>query len=49
MEKRITQVFYGNDLLPYKDSERSVHYPLVSGTFAGSHNTKEVTNKQRAE
>ncbi len=42
MEKRITQVFYGNDLLPYKDSERSVHYPLVSGTFAGSHNTKEV-------
>lgn len=42
MNKQITSVFYSSDLLPYKDSERSVHYPLVSGTFAGSHNTKEV-------
>ena len=42
MNKQITSVFYDANLLPFKDSERSVHYPLVSGTFAGSHNTKEV-------
>ena len=42
MNKQITSVFYDANLLPYKDSARTVHYPLVSGTFAGSHNTKEV-------
>lgn len=42
MNKQITSVFYGSDLLPYKDSARTIHYPLTAGTFAGSHNTKEV-------
>lgn len=42
MNKQITSVFYASDLLPYKDSARTVHYPLTAGTFAGSHNTKEV-------
>lgn len=42
MESRIMQVFYGNDLLPYKDSNRSVHYPIVGNSFAGSNNTNEI-------
>ena len=42
MNKQITSVFYDANLLPFKDSARTIHYPLVSGTFAGSHNTKEV-------
>jgi len=42
MESRIMQVFYGNDLLPYKDKERSVHYPIVGNTFAGSHKTTNI-------
>lgn len=42
MESRIMQVFYGNDLLPYKDSERAVHYPIVGNSFAGSNLTNEI-------
>lgn len=34
---KIMNVFYGTDALPYKDQERQVHYPIVSGnTFNGS-------------
>lgn len=34
---RIMNVFYGADCLPYKDKERQVHYPIVSGSiFNGS-------------
>lgn len=39
---RITQVFYGNDCLPYKDSERTVHYPITGCSFAGSSNVNEL-------
>lgn len=39
---RITQVFYGNDCLPYKDSERTVHYPITGSSFAGSSNVNEL-------
>lgn len=39
---RITQIFYGNDCLPYKDSERTVHYPITGCSFAGSSNVNEL-------
>ena len=42
MESRIMQVFYDNNLLPYKDSERAVHYPIVGNSFAGSNLTNEI-------
>ena len=42
MESRIMQVFYGNDALPYKDKERSVHYPIVGSAFMGASNTTEI-------
>ena len=38
MESRIMQVFYGNDCLPYKDSARQVHYPIVGSSFIGTNN-----------
>lgn len=39
---RITQIFYGNDCLPYKDKERTVHYPISGCSFAGSSNVNEL-------
>lgn len=42
MESKILQVFYGNDCLPYKDSARSVHYPIVGSAFQGASNTTEI-------
>ena len=42
MESRIMQVFYGNDCLPYKDSARSVHYPIVGNSFVGANNTTQI-------
>lgn len=36
------QVFYGNDCLPYKDSARSVHYPIVGNSFVGASNTTQI-------
>lgn len=39
---KIMNVFYGEDLLPYKDSERSVHYPIVGNSFLGASNTTEI-------
>lgn len=42
MENKVLSVFFGSDLLPYKDSERTVHYPITGNAFAGSHNTNEI-------
>lgn len=42
MESRIMQVFYGNDCLPYKDSARSVHYPIVGNSFVGASNIVQI-------
>lgn len=42
MESKIMQVFYGNDCLPYKDSQRTVHYPIVGNSFAGSNKTRQI-------
>lgn len=42
MESRIMRVFYGNDCLPYKDSARSVHYPIVGNSFVGACNIVQI-------
>lgn len=40
--ERIMQIFYGNDFLPYKDKERTIHYPIVGNTFNGMNNVNEL-------
>lgn len=43
MQNRISQVFYGNDLLPYKDIDRKVHYPIANGnSFVGENNVSTI-------
>lgn len=42
MTTKIMQVFYGTDLLPYKDKERQVHFPIVGGAFLGASQTTEI-------
>ena len=43
MGSRIMQVFYGgNDFLPYKDKERTIHYPIVGNSFNGASNVNEI-------
>ena len=40
--ERIMSIFYGNDFLPYKDKERTIHYPIVGNTFNGMNNVNEL-------
>lgn len=42
METKVLQVFYGKDGLPYKDKERSVHFPIVGTGFLGASNTTKI-------
>lgn len=42
MESKVLQVFYGKDCLPYKDKNRSVHFPIVGNAFQGANNTTEI-------
>lgn len=42
MNSKVMQVFYGADALPYKDKERTVHFPIVGNSFQGSQNTSEI-------
>ena len=42
MYEKLIKVFYGEDLLPYKDKARTVHYPLVGGTFLGASDTTKI-------
>ena len=42
MESKVLRVFYGNDCLPYKDSNRSVHFPIVGNAFQGANNSTEI-------
>jgi len=42
MQSKIMQVFYGTDNLPYKDKERTVHYPIIGNTFTGANNTTQI-------
>ena len=42
MTSKIMQVFYGNDCLPYKYKDRTVHYPIVGNAFNGASNTTQI-------
>ena len=42
MQTKILNVFYGQDYLPYKDKELSVHYPVSGATFQNANLTSEV-------
>ena len=42
MGSRITKIFYGNDCLPYKDRDRTVHYPVTGYSFAGSSRVNQL-------
>ena len=41
MEKLI-KVFFASDLLPYKDKERTVHFPITGSAFLGASNTTKI-------
>lgn len=42
MNKKILQVFYGADALPYKDKERTVHFPIVGNAIQNANNTTQI-------
>ena len=47
MESRIMTVYYGVDRLPYKDVDRSIHYPIATpqsggGVLTGENNTTKI-------
>ena len=42
MYEKVLNVFYGADLLPYKDKECSVHFPIVGGAFLGASQTTQI-------
>lgn len=42
MEIKILQVFLGADGLPYKDQERTIHFPIVGSGFQGASNTTKI-------
>lgn len=42
MSARVMNVFYGEDCLPYKDQDRSVHYPITGNSFLGASNVTEI-------
>ena len=42
MNEKILNVFYGADNLPYKDKERTVHFPIVGNGFQGANNTTQI-------
>ena len=42
MQTKILKVYYGDDRLPYKDLECSVHYPIVGNAFQNANNTTHI-------
>ena len=42
MNTQIIKVYYGSDALPYKDRERTVHFPITGSTFIGSSDTTKI-------
>ena len=42
MNSRVMQVYYDANLLPFKDKERKVHFPIAGNTFAGNHKTTNI-------
>ena len=42
MITKTMQVFYDTLCLPYKDKDRTVHFPVVGGAFQGASNTTQI-------
>ena len=42
MNEKLINVYFGVDNLPYKDTERQVHFPIVGGAFLGASNTTKI-------
>ena len=42
MNEKLIRVFYGVDSLPYKDKERTTHFPIVGSAFMGASNVTEI-------
>lgn len=42
MIKQVMKIFYNGTCLPFKDKERTTHYPVAGGSFMGASNTTEV-------
>ena len=42
MTEKVLLVFFGVDCLPYKDQERSVHFPVIGNAFLGASDTTKV-------
>ena len=42
MVVKTLQVFYGADCLPYKDIQRTVHYPIVEPAFQGASQVNQI-------
>ena len=42
MNEKLIRVFYGADSLPYKDKERTTHFPIVGNAFMGASNVTEI-------
>ena len=41
MNERVVKVYYNDQCLPFKDKERSVHFPICGNAFMGADNTTE--------
>lgn len=42
MKTKVLQVFYNENGLPFKDQERTVHFPIVGSGFMGASNTTQI-------
>ena len=42
LTNKVISVFYGADWLPYKDSARTIHFPVTGSTFAGTNQTAKI-------
>lgn len=42
MEIKILQVFFDSNGLPYKDKERTIHFPIIGSGFQGASNTTKI-------
>ena len=42
MESKIMNVYYDTNNLPFKDINRSVHFPIIGSAFNGANNTTQI-------
>lgn len=42
MKTKVLQVFYNENGLPFKDQERTVHFPVIGSGFMGASNTTQI-------